>query len=121
MVSMVLVHTPPMLLLASKTIGWKPFDSVYLQARRPLIPAPIMAIFLPIAYQFEERGDGGEGRERAKAFLCLFKSIKETERDANVSLLERREEMSNKESLDGKNAPPLSHLICYILREFFLS
>ena len=93
MVSMVLVHTPPMLLLASKTIGWKPFDSVYLQARRPLIPAPIMAIFLPIAYQFEERGDGGEGRERAKTFLCLFKSMKERERRKCLSIgKERRNE-----------------------------
>ena len=58
-------------------------------------------------------------KEPKRSFVCL--RVWKRERDANVSLLERREEMSNKESLDGKNAAPLSHLICYILREFFLS
>lgn len=41
-----------MLLLASKTMGWKPFDKVYLQARRPLMPAPMMATCLSIAFAF---------------------------------------------------------------------
>jgi len=46
--SMVWDQTPPMPLLASNTIGLKPFSSMCLHASKPLIPAPMMAIFFSI-------------------------------------------------------------------------